>query len=71
MIIKQIGNKERIKLEEYKQKYYELYPDYLQEELDNKLLLGFTNNNDIINQIYCYLDLIDDNINPYLDFIKY
>lgn len=68
MIIKQIENVEKEKLTKFKQEYYNLYPDYLQEELDEKLLLGFTNNNDIINQIYCYLNLIEENINPYLEF---
>lgn len=60
----------RIKLNKFKNKYSHLYPDYLQEEIDNKLLLGYTNNNDTINQIYCYLDLVNDNINAYKEFIK-
>ncbi len=58
------------KLNRFKNKYSHLYPDYLQEEIDNKLLLGYTNNNDTINQIYCYLDIVNDNINAYKGFIN-
>jgi len=60
----------RFKLNRFKNKYSHLYPDYLQEEIDNKLFLGYTNNNDTINQIYCYLNLVNDNINAYKGFIK-
>ena len=52
-------------------KYYYLYPNYLQEEIDNKIMLGFTNNNDTINQIYCYLNIDDKEINPYIYFYNY
>ena len=37
------------KINSFIDKYYSLYPDYLQEEIDNKIMLGFTNNNDTIN----------------------
>ena len=60
----------RFKLNRFKNKYSHLYPDYLQEELENKLLLGYTNNNDTVNQIYCYLNLVNDSINAYKGFIK-
>jgi len=60
----------RTKLNRFKNKYSHLYPDYLQEEIENKLLLGYTNNNDTINQIYCYLNIVDDNINAYKGFIN-
>lgn len=60
----------RRKLQKFKNKYILLYLDYLQDEIEDKLLLGYTNNNDIINQIYCYLNLVDDNINAYKGFIE-
>ncbi len=59
----------RIKLKKFKDKYIKLYPDYLQEEIEEKLFLGYTNNNDTINQIYCFLNLVNDNINAYKAFI--
>jgi len=69
-----IGNKptklQIKKIEEYIEKYIYLYPDYLQEEIKEKIYLGFTNNNDTINQIYCFLNIVDDSINPYLFFYK-
>lgn len=58
------------KLLDFKEKYIHLYPDYLQEEIEEKLLLGFTNNNDTINQIYSYLNVVDDNINLYKEFLR-
>ena len=60
----------RFKLNRFQNKYSHLYPDYLQEEMENKLFLGYTNNNDTINQIYCKLNLVNDNINAYKGFIK-
>ena len=72
MIIKNnFTNTELSRLHEFKYKYFDLYPSNLQEEIENNLFLGFTNNEDTINQIYCYLNLIEDNINPYNAFIKY
>lgn len=53
----------RIKLLKFKKRYINLYPDYLQGEINNKLLLGYTDNNDTINQIYCYLNIVNDNVN--------
>lgn len=71
MIIKIDLNKEaQSKLIDFKNKYLDLYPGYLHDEINGKLLLGFTNNNDLINQIYCYLKLIPEKINPYLGFIN-
>ena len=71
MIISKNPNIEEIeKLKEFKEKYKKLYPDYLQEEIDEKLLLGYTNNNDTINQIYNYLNIVDNNINAYYGFIN-
>lgn len=70
IILPEPNQEDKEKLLEFKNKYYNLYPDYLQEELDEKLLLGFTNSNDNINQIYCYLDLVNNNINPYIAFIN-
>lgn len=60
---------QRIKLKKFKAKYIKLYPDYLQEEIEEKLFLGYTNNNDTINQIYCFLNLVSDDINGYKAFI--
>lgn len=60
----------KIKLTNFKNKYISLYPDYLQEEINEKLMLGYTNNNDTINQIYCYLNLVNDSINAYKSFIN-
>lgn len=60
----------KIKLTNFKNKYISLYPDYLQEEINEKLMLGYTNNNDTINQIYCYLNLVNDSINAYKGFIN-
>ncbi len=72
MIIKtNFSNEELNKLHNFKYKYYDLYPIHLQKEINNNLLLGFTNNEDTINQIYCYLDLVEDDINPYLGFQKF
>lgn len=72
MIIKNsFNNNELSKLHEFKYKYFNLYPSNLQEEIENNLFLGFTNNEDTINQIYCYLNLVEDNINHYKSFIKY
>lgn len=72
MIIKtNFSNDELSKLHDFKYKYYELYPVQLQKEIDNNLFLGFTNNEDTINQIYCYLNLIKDDINPYRGFQKF
>ena len=45
-----LSNTDKAKLIAFKEKYYQRYVSYLQEELDNKLLKGFTNNNDTINQ---------------------
>ncbi len=58
------------KLIAFKEKYYGRYVSYLQEEIDEKLLKGFTNNNDIINQIYCYLNIVPDTFNYYKEFAK-
>lgn len=70
-----IGHKltkeDKEKINSFINKYYDFYPDYLQEEIDNKVMLGFTNNNDTINQIYCYLSIDDKDINPYLAFYNY
>lgn len=72
MIVKNnFTNNELSKLHEFKYKYFDLYPPNLQEEIEDNLFLGFTNNEDTINQIYCYLNLIEDNINPYKAFINY
>lgn len=72
MIIKtNFSQKGLNKLHEFKYKFYDLYPPQLQKEIDNNLFLGFTNNEDTINQIYCYLDLIEEDINPYLGFQKH
>ena len=65
-----LSNTDKAKLLAFKEKYYQRYVSYLQEELDNKLLKGFTNNNDTINQIYCYLQIVPDKFNYYLEFIK-
>lgn len=70
IILPEPNEEEKRLLLEFKNKYYDLYPDYLQEELDESLLLGFTNTNDNINQIYCYLDLVPDKINPYIAFLN-
>ena len=32
---------QRIKLKKFKTKYIKLYPDYLQEEIEEKLFLGY------------------------------
>lgn len=58
------------KLKKFKKNYLNLYEDDYKDEINERLLHGFTNNNDIINQIYCYLELIKDEINPYKEFIK-
>lgn len=72
MIIKaNFSNNEISKLHEFKYKFFDLYPPQLQKEIDDNLLLGFTNNEDTINQIYCYLDLVEENINPYLGFLNH
>lgn len=65
-----LSDTDKAKLITFKEKYYQRYVSYLQEELDNKLLKGFTNNNDTINQIYCYLQIVPDRFNYYLEFIK-
>ena len=70
-----IGHKltkeDKDKINDFIKKYYHLYPDYLQEEIDNKAMLGFTNNNDTINQIYCFLNIDDKDINPYFYYYNY
>ncbi|MBO5095997.1 MAG: hypothetical protein J6B98_03905 [Bacilli bacterium] len=72
MIIKNDWSmEERTKIINFKNKYIDLYPDYLQNEINSKLLFGITNDNDIINQIYAYLELIPDEINPYLGFLEH
>lgn len=58
------------KLKKFKKKYLSFYPDYLQEEINEKIFKGYTNNNDTINQIYCYLNIVDNNINAYKEFCK-
>lgn len=65
-----LSSSDKAKLVAFKEKYYQRYVSYLQEELDNKLLNGFTNNNDTINQIYCCLQIVHDRFNYYLEFIK-
>lgn len=65
-----LSSSDKAKLVAFKEKYYQRYVSYLQEELDNKLLNGFTNNNDTINQIYCCLQIVPDRFNYYLEFIK-
>ena len=65
-----LSSSDKAKLVAFKGKYYQRYVSYLQEELDNKLLNGFTNNNDTINQIYCCLQIVPDRFNYYLEFIK-
>lgn len=71
MIIKNnFTDKEIEKLRNFKDKYFDLYPPNLQKEIEDKLFLGFTNNEDTINQIYCYLNLVNNNVNPYKAFIK-
>lgn len=65
-----LSSADKAKLEAFKEKYYARYVSYLQEELDNKLFNGFTNNNDTINQIYCYLQIAPTRFNYYQEFIK-
>lgn len=65
-----LSSADKAKLEAFKEKYYARYVSYLQEELDNKLFNGFTNNNDTINQIYCYLQIVPARFNYYQEFIK-
>lgn len=70
IISKRINYFKKRKLKKFKNSYISLYPDYLQEEINEKLFNGYTNNNDTINQIYCYLNIVNDNINSYKEFIK-
>lgn len=58
------------KLKRFKNMYIEKYPDFLQEEIEEKIYKGYTNNNDTINQIYCYLNIVSDDINSYKEFIN-
>lgn len=60
----------KLKLNKLKKRYINLYPDYLQDEINEKLFNGYTNNNDTINQIYCYLNIVEDKINAYKQFVK-
>ncbi len=46
------------KITKFLNKYGSLYPDFAKNEFKN-ILNGYTINNDLINQIYCYLNLID------------
>lgn len=50
--------------------YVNDYPDYTQEDF-KRIFDGYTINNDIINQIYCYLNLIDIKKTDYYLFFKY
>lgn len=50
--------------------YMNDYPDYVQEDF-KKIFDGYTINNDIINQIYCYLSLVDIKETDYYLFFKY
>ena len=71
MIIgKKPTNEERKKIKAFVDKNIHIYPDYLQQEIQEKIYLGFTNNNDIINQIYCYLNIEDSHLNPYKAYIE-
>lgn len=70
IISKKINYFQKLKLKKFKKNYISLYPDYLQEEINEKLFNGYTNNNDTINQIYCYLNIVNDKINSYKEFIK-
>lgn len=70
MIVYKVNYLSKRKLKKFKKDYINLYEDDLKDEINERLLLGFTNNNDVINQIYCYLEIIPDNINPYKEFIN-
>lgn len=59
------------KLIRFKKKYLSLYPIDLQKEIEDKLFLGFTDNNDIINQIYSFVNIIKKDLNPYLYFSNF
>ncbi len=47
------------------------YIDYLFNDFKDRLFMGYTKNNDVINQIYCYLDLIDIKNTEYYQYYKY
>ena len=70
MILYKVNYFQKRKLKKFKKNYLNLYEDNSKEEINERLLHGFTNNNDVINQIYCYLEIVPDNINPYKEFIK-
>lgn len=52
-------------------KYKDLYPDYVQEDFKSKIYNGYTLNNDIINQIYCYTKCINIEKTDYYHFFQY
>ena len=71
IISRKQNNDEKKQINNFIKQYIDLYPDYLKEEITHKVYKGFTNNNDTINQIYCYLNIVSDKINPYLTFYNY
>lgn len=64
-------NEQRTLINHFLEKYKNLYPDYLQDDFQDKIYKGYTLNNDIINQIYCYLNCVDLEKTDYYHFFKY
>ncbi len=64
-----MDNKKKIKY--FIKIYSDKYPDWARRDFKKKIFSGYTLNNDIINQIYCFLDLIDEKDTDYYKFFEY
>lgn len=59
------------KIDNFLDRYAHLYPDYLKSDFKKKIYDGYTINNDVINQIYCFLELVNIKKTDYYIFYKY